>query len=102
MIEHPWGWKTRPHKNLDVAGVITDLSGQWPPLVPGSVFVSGFFPLLLPNPQWYPEGVAFDLAFELTTNEQAPCYGLSADLNHDCIVDFYDFAFMAAQWLDIE
>ena len=102
QIKHPWGWKTRPHKNLDIAGVITDLAGQWPPLTPGNVFVNGFFPLLLPNPQWYPEGVPFDLAFELTTNEQAPCYGLSADLNHNCIVDFYDFAIFANQWLDVE
>ena len=101
MIEHPWGWKTRPHKNLDVAGVITDLSGQWPPFTCGTL-VSGFFPLLLPDPDRYPEGVAFDLAFELTTNEQAPCYGLIADLNHNCIVDFYDFAIFANQWLDTE
>ncbi|HUV41117.1 MAG TPA: hypothetical protein VMW23_04960, partial [Sedimentisphaerales bacterium] len=61
-----------------------------------------FFPLLLPNPDSYPDGRAFDLAFELTTNEQAPCYGLIADLNHNCIVDFYDFAIFANQWLDIE
>jgi len=101
QILHPWGWKTRPHKNLDVAGVITDLSGQWPPFTCGT-FVSGFFPLLLPNPDSYPDGRAFDLAFELTTNEQAPCYGLIADLNHNCIVDFYDFAIFANQWLDIE
>ena len=102
LIEHPWGWKTRPHKNLDIAGVITNLVGQWPPLTPGSVFVNGFFPLLLPSPDLYPQGMGFDLAFELTTNEQAPCYGLSADLNHNCVVDFYDFAIFANQWLDVE
>ncbi|HPS54665.1 MAG TPA: hypothetical protein PLP05_03620 [Sedimentisphaerales bacterium] len=102
QIRYPWGWKTTPHKNLDVAGVITNLLGQWPPLTPGNVIVSGFFPLILPNPQWYPEGMPFDLAFELTTNKQAPCHGLSADLNHDCVVNFYDFAVFADQWLDTE
>ena len=102
QIQYPWGWKTRPHKNLDVAGVITDLSGQWPPLTVGNTIVSGFFPLLLPNPQWYPEGFPFDLAFELTTNEQLPCHGLISDLNHDCVVNFKDFAIMANQWLDVE
>jgi hypothetical protein len=44
----------------------------------------------------FPAGVSWDVAFELTTNEEGTP---SADLNHDKIVNFKDFAIFASQWL---
>ena len=91
---YPWGWKTREHFFNDDAIRITDAS-QWPPVV-GSVWTGG-------NPVEFPQGVSWDLAFELTTNEPK-CPGLSADLSGpagepDCVVDLHDFAVMASEWL---
>jgi hypothetical protein len=84
---HPWGWKTRPHQFNDDAVRIQHAS-IWPPTI-GSVFSLGM-PVEL-------QGVSWDLAFELTTNEpKAPA---SADLNYDGIVNLADFAIFAQQWL---
>ena len=104
QVPYPWGWKTRPHKNLDIAGVILDLSGSvsHPPY--GDT-VTGFFPLVLPNPPMgpnqKPEGEFFDYAFELSTNAPDPekCYSLDGDINNDCVVDLKDFAKLASDWL---
>ncbi len=78
--------------------MITSLDGALPPFAVHDTFVANFFPLLLPNPEMYPQGEWFDLAFELTTN--APkCPGLTADLDGSCKVDLIDFAILASEWL---
>ncbi len=104
QVPYPWGWKTKPHTNLDIAGVINDLSGSvtHPPY--GNT-VTGFYPLVLPfppiGPDIEPKGEFFDYAFELSTNAPDPtkCYGLDGDINNDCVVNLEDFATMASDWL---
>ena len=86
---YPWGWKTRDHYFMDDAIRITD-ADVWPPVV-GAVWTGG-------TPVEFPQGISWDLAFELTTNEPK-CPGLIADLNEDCIVDLVDFSMMAQEWL---
>ncbi|HBG78690.1 MAG TPA: hypothetical protein DDW84_07615 [Phycisphaerales bacterium] len=90
---NPWGWKTRPHYFNDDAirvGMVIDPTGLniWPPII-GSQWMMG-------APIEFPAGVSWDMAFELTTNEEGTP---SADLNHDKIVNFKDFAIFASQWL---
>ncbi|NLE57964.1 MAG: hypothetical protein GX616_06355, partial [Planctomycetes bacterium] len=65
---HPWGWKTRPHFFQDDAVRITDTS-MWPPAV-GSEWTGG-------EPIEFPQGISWDVAFELSTLEAevgACCY----------------------------
>ncbi len=92
-IQHPWGWKTRPHKFNDDAVQIQNAT-IWPPAI-GAVYNAGV-PIQLPV--WPdPQGVSWDLAFELSTNEpKAPA---SADLNYSGFVDLADLAIFATQWL---
>lgn len=90
--QYQWGWKTRPHYFNDDAVVITDVTILPPAL--GTVWTGGY-PIQWP-PWPDPEGATWDVAFELTTNEPGPP---SADLNNDGIVDFFDFAIFANQWL---
>ena len=67
--EYPWGWKTRPHFFNDDA--VRFSSNPWPPF-PGATFAFGY-------PIEFPEGVSWDLAFELTTEDE-PC---QPDPKHD-------------------
>jgi hypothetical protein len=100
---YPWGWKTRKHIFNDDAVRIFQVdnpagTSPWPPgplVVDQSTFANGV-------PVEYPDGISWDLAFELTTNEQPPCFKLQADLNHDCIVDLLDLDILASQWLMTE
>ncbi len=101
-MQYPWGWKTREHIfNDDAVRIfqVNNLDGTfWPPsplIVNQSTFAGG-------NPVEFPAGVSWDLAFELTTNQQAPCYTLRGDLNHDCKVDLLDFSIFASDWLKTE
>ena len=107
QIEYPWGWKTKPFDKEnapDAAGLIRYLDQATGPLpwTPASSYVTQFLPIILPDPSIYPDGQWFDLAFELTTNEQAACHALSADLDHSCKVDLADLSLFAAQWLMVE
>jgi hypothetical protein len=94
---YQWGWKTRPHNWNDDAAETNQFNPAGKPSL-GSVWVNG-------NPITYPlypdpHGVSFDMAFELTTNE--PAYAdnpIPGDLNGDKIVNFFDFAIMANNWL---
>ena len=102
-IMHPWGWKTREHFFMDDAVRIfqvNNLDGTfWPPsplIVNKSTFAGGM-PLEFPA-----GGESWDLAFELTTNQQPPCYTLQGDLDHDCKVDLLDFSILASDWLKTE
>lgn len=95
----PWGWKTRQHHFNDDAIRITDATVM-PPTV-GAVWNAG-------DPVEWPQGISWDLAFELTTNE--PAYiddpipgdigGPGGILVPDGIVNINDFAIMAAHWLE--
>ncbi len=89
----PWGWKTRPHFFNDAAVRTTQISPF--NLTVGTKWVDGV-PIMLPP---YPDGTEmWDLAFEITTNEQHPD-GPSADIDEDGIVNFDDFEYLADQWL---
>jgi hypothetical protein len=92
-IQYPWGWKTRPHQFSDDAVRIQGAT-TWPVAI-GAVYNAGV-PIQLPA--WPdPQGVSWDLAFELSTNEpKAPA---SADLDYSGFVDLADFAIFATQWL---
>jgi hypothetical protein len=91
-IEYPWGWKTRrPEWNDDAVRIWRLLPTGLPML--GSKWVSG-------NPIEFPEDVSWDVAFELTTNR--PAYAdnpILGDLNGDKIVNFFDVAILADNWL---
>jgi hypothetical protein len=90
--EYPWGWKTRPHFFQDDAVRIITVEGAaaaWPPSV-GAKWRTG-------QPVEFPEGVSWDLAFELTTNKEDP--PPIVDYDFDGIADFRDFAFWAGWWL---
>jgi hypothetical protein len=66
--DYPWGWKTRPHFfNDDAVRIAAVSSGQWPP-------VRGDFVQSMEDarPVTGPFGESWDLAFELSTNEDAP------------------------------
>jgi hypothetical protein len=95
--QYQWGWKTRPHNWNDDAVQIQLLNPQGPPTL-GSQWVNGI-PITFP-PYPNPDSVSFDMAFELTTNE--PAYAdnpMPGDLNGDKIVNFYDLAILANNWL---
>ncbi|RKY06793.1 MAG: hypothetical protein DRP56_06775 [Planctomycetota bacterium] len=86
---YPWGWKTRKHFYNDDAVRVKFTSGAiWPPEL-GSIVN-----MTMCEPVEWPQGISWDLAFELTTND-----GLAADLNNDGIVNLPDFAIMADDWL---
>jgi hypothetical protein len=95
--QYRWGWKTRPHNWNDDAVQIQLLNPQGPPTL-GSQWLNG-------NPIQFPpypklDSVSFDMAFELTTNK--PAYAdnpMPGDLNGDKIVNFYDLAILANNWL---
>ena len=97
----PWGWKTREHFFNDDAVRITNTSNPvdgttWPPTPPKvhSRWVMG-------NPIYWPDpNTSWDLAFELTTNK--PAYAddpVPGDLNADKIVNLFDLAVLANNWL---
>ena len=89
---YQWGWKSRPHFFNDDA-VIIQGTNQWP-LVIGTTWLNGY---PIQWPAWPShEGTSWDMAFELSTNEQGTP---SADLNGDGIVNLFDFAIFAEQWL---
>ena len=93
---HEWGWKTRPHYFNDDAVRIVQATIM--PLRVGSKFLSGVAIK-------YPDGVTWDLAFELTTNE--PSYQdepIPGDITGpvgipDGVVNFFDIAKIATHWL---
>ncbi|MFH1371903.1 MAG: hypothetical protein ABII09_11555 [Planctomycetota bacterium] len=89
---YPWGWKTRPHTFEDDGVVMQPM--PWPPMVGLTTWSSGT-PIKFP-PYPDPEGITWDLAFELTTNIPGEP---DADLDKSGIVDLYDFAIFADQWL---
>jgi hypothetical protein len=88
--EHAWGWKTRPHFfNDDAVRIRTLEGGSWPASV-SDKWRTG-------EPVEYPDGVSWDLAFELTTkNEDPPPI---VDYDFDGIPTFSDFAFWAEWFL---
>jgi len=101
-VEHPWGWKTRPHLFADDAvrifqsenAVAGAPQGETYPLSPpalGALWVSGE-PITWGGESW-------DMAFELTSNVPDPEKPGRPDLNGDGIVDPNDFAIMARWWL---
>jgi hypothetical protein len=96
---HPdWGWKTRPWYFEDDA-VIIHQAHPWPPVVGATKWMAGI-PIQHP-PYPDPEGVSWDVAFELTTNE--PAYEdnpIPGDSNLDGEVNFIDVAITAAHWLE--
>ncbi|MHC4086626.1 MAG: DUF7901 domain-containing protein [Planctomycetota bacterium] len=88
---YPWGWKTRPHFfNDDAVRILTLEDGTWPSSV-GSEWGSG-------EPVEFPEKISWDLAFELTTNEDEPELP-NPDLNLDGIFNFKDLLF--DRWLEV-
>jgi len=97
--EWHWGWKTRPWYFEDDAVSIRQLD-PWPPVVGTTKWIDGI-PLQYPlYPD--PEGISWDVAFELTTNE--PAYEdnpIPGDLNTDLTVDFRDVAILANNWLAV-
>jgi hypothetical protein len=99
--QFPWGWKTRPHIFQDDACSIMALQdGSWPPKL-HAIWQDG-------HELFGPDGISWDLSFELTTNEPAyvddpipgdisgPTFGTP-----DGSVDIFDVAFMAAHWLTV-
>jgi hypothetical protein len=95
--QYQWGWKTRPHYWNDDAAETAQFNPVGQPNL-GSKWVGGN-PITFP-PYPNPDSVSFDMAFELTTNE--PAYEdnpIPGDLNGDKIVNFYDLAILANNWL---
>ena len=91
---YPWGWKSRPHFFNDDAVVIQAVNPL--PLVIGSTWMGGY---PIQWPAWpNPEGISWDMAFELSTNEPDTTYN-AMDFNKDGIVNFFDFAIFAQEWL---
>jgi hypothetical protein len=89
-IVFPWGWKTRPHFfNDDAVRIFTLEGGVWPANV-GDKWRTG-------QPVEYPDGVSWDLAFELTTKK--PDVPPIVDYDFNLIVDWRDFAVQADWWL---
>ncbi len=92
QVMHPWGWKTRPHFFNDDAVRILD------PVTPS--LDSQIVDYQYGVPVEFPEGVSWDLAFELTTNmPEDPRPIGSADLDHSGFVDVVDIALFGQQWL---
>ena len=96
-VDYPFGMKIREHfYNDDAVRLGMTQGGEWPPVI-GSVWAGG---MPIQVPEWPdPMGVSWDMAFELSTNEPPDFGTQSADLNQDGIVDFFDFAIFANQWL---
>ncbi len=99
-IEWQWGWKTRPWYFEDDAVIIQQAAPWWWPVVGSTKWISGI-PIQYPP---YPdsEGVSWDVAFELTTNE--PAYEddpIPGDLNTDMTVNLVDLAILANNWLAV-
>ena len=102
IVDHPWGWKTRPKHFNDDAVRIRQVTPDptivpppliWPPVV-GTYWWSG-------EPVHYFEQ-SWDLCFELTTNE--PTYAdnpIPGDINADKVVNLVDFAIVAANFLRV-
>ncbi|MBA7474687.1 hypothetical protein ES707_10041 [subsurface metagenome] len=101
---YPWGWKTREHFFNDDAVRITStlhpINGTlWPPTPPtvGSIWMAGN-PIRWPDPS--DPNDSWDMSFELTTNQ--PAYEddpIPGDLNTDKVVNLFDLAIMAKNWL---
>lgn len=99
QVLYPWGWTTRPHFfNDDAVRIHALQSGAWPPTL-GDSWLDGV-------PVEYPQGVSWDLAFELTTNqpsyEDEPIPGDIGGPNGqpDGVVDLFDFQVIAANFLN--
>ena len=101
---YPWGWKTRPHfYNDDAVRIQQTSQGTWPPVLGSTLIMTDVDPV-----EW-PQGVSWDLAFELTTNE--PAYvddpipgdvaGAGGVLVPDGTVDLNDLAVVGANWLSV-
>ncbi len=99
---YPWGWKTRqPRWNDDAVRIMhamNPIDGTlWPPdLKIGSQWMVGD-PIFWPDPE-----NSWDVAFELTTNQ--PAYEddpIPGDLNADKIVNLFDLAILANNWLAV-
>jgi hypothetical protein len=93
-----WGWKSRPHYFNDDAVAIQWANPWWPPVVGATTWMYG---IPIQWPAWPSlEGISWDMAFELSTNEPDPNpqYN-SMDFNKDGIVNFLDFAAFANEWL---
>jgi hypothetical protein len=98
---YPWGWKTRERFfNDDAVRIINTFNPVngtlWPPTPPtvGSIWMDGG-PIFWPDPN-----DSWDMAFELTTNR--PAYvddPIPGDLNADKIVNLFDLAILARNWL---
>jgi len=104
-IPHPWGWKTRERHFEDDAVRIWEVE---PPNVDWPVgFVAPNWPPSIgywckkSDPIWWPTPQdSWDMCFELTTKE--PAYEddpVTGDLNADRIVDLFDVAILAGNWL---
>jgi hypothetical protein len=105
-VQHPWGWKTRPHFFNDDAVRIQltqDTTGadNWPPTIGSTTTMNDCQPIE------FPAGVSWDLAFELTTNE--PGYeddpipgdvGGATGLGPDGEVNLFDLAIVGRHWLE--
>lgn len=91
-ILHPWGWKTRPHHfNDDAVRIFNPVMPT-----PGTAWVQGM-------PVEFPDGVSWDLAFELTTNQPDPDpESRNPDLDRSGFVDYVDFAILSAQWMTFQ
>ncbi len=91
---YQWGWKSRPHFFNDDAVVIQGVNPI--PLGIGSAWMTGY---PIQWPAWPdPEGISWDMSFELSTNEPDTTYN-PMDFDKDGIVNFIDFAAFAQEWL---
>ncbi|MBE3143878.1 MAG: hypothetical protein IMZ61_08140, partial [Planctomycetes bacterium] len=95
QVDYPFGMKTRERFYNDDAvriGMVNDPTGTdiWPPFI-GCQWANG-------SPIEFPVGTSWDMAFELSTNEPGQEYNI-ADFNKDGIVNFFDFAIFAQEWL---
>ena len=61
--QYPFGWKTRPHVPVPADDAVRIFEPLHP--APGGSFVSG-------EPIEYPPGTSWDMAFQLTSCQQAP------------------------------
>ena len=119
--DYEWGWKTRPKFFMDNAVSITAVdvlnadgtyTTTWPPVL-GSQWNAGI-PLQIPaydlhlgGHQGHADAISWDLAFELSTNEEAyeddpipgDIGGPGGSTVPDGIVDINDLVITAANWL---
>ncbi len=121
--DHEWGWKTRPKFFMDnavsiqeVTTTTTNADGTttttiaWPPVL-GSQWSNGV-PLQIPayNPQFpnHGDSISWDLAFEISTNEDIieddPIDGDIGGPNGpgpDGVVNIFDLRIIALNWLRV-